>query len=241
MTGASLYRWPPAAKLGRIVPKTRFSERTSISTAVRQTFSSRVQRITWAYKLADETVRLRGDAAVPEIQVFSIDAKDEDVSEDVLVAIDKAVGFPIIFEINRVEGERTCTRMVASYKQLGGATPRLSAYFTTEWLPSDGPRVPLPLALDLSGLYAGLLAPIFPIAPRPGEEVAETTGRINQVRKLEREIAHLEKRLRVEPQLNRKIDLRRELLDRTVTIDALLSTALTDHVTPKTEDVPWTN
>jgi hypothetical protein len=241
MTGSSLYRWPPAAKLGRIVPKTRFSERTSISTAVRHTFSSQVQRITWAYKLADETVRLRGDAAVPEIQVFFIDAKDEDVSEEVLIAIDKVVRFPIIFEINRDEDERTCTRMVASHKQLGGATPRLSDYFTTAWLPSDGQRIPLPLALDLSGLYAGLLAPIFPIAPRPGEEVAETIGRIDQVRKLEREIANLQRRLRVEPQLNRKIELRRELLDCAAVIEALLSTALIDRVTPETEDVPWTN
>jgi hypothetical protein len=241
MTSASLFRWPAAATLGRVVPKAKFFEKTSISAAVREKFVSQVQRITWAYKLAVETVRLRGDAAVSEIQVFSIDAKGEDVSNDVLVAIDKAIPFPIIFEINRDIDGQTCTRMVAAHKQSGGATPRLSVYFTTGWLPADAPRTPLPLALDLAGLYSGLLAPILPITARPGEGVAETVHRIDEVRKLEREIANLETKLRVELQLNRKVELRRALRDRTAVIDALLSRALTDHVTLKTEDVSWTN
>jgi hypothetical protein len=241
MTSPSLYRWPPAAKLGRIVPKTRFSECTSTSTSVRKLFSSEVRRITWAYKLADETVHLRGDADVPEIQVFSIDVKNEDVSDEVLVAIDKAISFPIVFEINRGTDRQTSIRMVAAHKQLGGATLRLSAYFSSGWLPEVAPRAPLPLALDLSGLYSGLLAPILPITARPGEDVAGMVRRIDEVCKIEREIAHLETKLRVELQLNRKVELRRALRDRIAVVDALQSRALTDHVTLKTEDVPWTD
>src|SRR5262245_23112613 len=99
MTRAILYQWPAAAKFGRIVPKTKFYERAGVSVKVRGKFVSDVQRITWAYKLADTTIHLRGDAAVPEIQVFVIDVKGADVADDMLAAIDKAVQFPIIFEI----------------------------------------------------------------------------------------------------------------------------------------------
>ncbi|MGX9901641.1 DUF4391 domain-containing protein [Arthrobacter sp. SA17] len=205
---AALYRWPTAAKFGRVVPKTKFYERSIISATVREKFVSEVQRITWAYKLADETIHLRGDESVPEIQIFTIEVKDEDVSEDVLTVIDRAVPFPIIFEISRAAG---ITRMVASHKQLDGATPRLSAYFSTEWHAPDAPRAPLPPALDLAGLYSGLLTPILPIVMRPGEALLAAIGRTDQARKLERDVSALEKKLRNEPQFNRKVELRRQL------------------------------
>jgi hypothetical protein len=221
MNSATLYRWPDAARFGRVVPKTKFYEHATVPRAVRERFVADVQRITWAYKLADATVHLRGEAAVPEIQVFIMDAKAEDVSDDVLAVIDKAVQFPIIFEVNRRTGEHLSTRMVAAHKQLGGTSQRRSAYFSTEWLAANAPRAPLPPAVDLSGLYAGLLRPILPMPPRPGECLADATQRVDQARKLEREIAALEQRLRNEPQFNRKVELRRELRDRSAALDTL--------------------
>lgn len=200
---------------------------------MRERFVSEVQRITWAYKLADETIHLRGNESVPEIQIFTIEVKDEDVSEDVLSAIDRAVPFPIIFEISRTTG---ITRMVASHKQLTGPAPRLSAYFTTGWQVAGAPRVPLPPALDLPGLYAGLLTPVLPIPTRPGEDMSAATGRVDQAKKLERDIAALEKKVRNEPQFNRQVELRRQL--RALTADLAL---LIDTATPITEDTPWTN
>lgn len=221
MSGATLYRWPAAARFGRVVPKTKFYEHVTVPTAVRERFVADIQRITWAYKLADSTVHLRGDAAVPEIQVFVIDAKADDVGYDVLTVIDKAVQFPIIFEVNRETGETSSTRMVAAHKQFGGTRQRLSAYFSTDWLAANASRAPLPPAVDLPSLYAGLLTPILPIPARPGERLADAAERVDQARKLEREVAALEKRLRIEPQLNRKVELRRELRKRSAALDAL--------------------
>lgn len=221
MNGATLYRWPAAARFGRVVPKTKFYEHATLSATMRGRFVADVQRITWAYKLADATLHLRGDAAVPEIQVFVIEAKEDDVSEDVLAVIDKVVRFPIIFEINRKSDEHALTRMVAAHKSFGGRGQRLSAYFCTDWLPADAPRAPLPPAVDLPALYAGLLTPILPIPTRSGECLADATERVDQARRIEREVAALEKRLRTEPQLNRKVELRRQIRERSAALDAL--------------------
>lgn len=231
-----LYRWPAAAKFGRMVPKAKFYEQTIISTAVRGRFVTEVQRITWAYKLAEATVHLRGDDSVPEIQVFSIEAKEDDVSDDVLGAIDQAIPFPIIFEISRHTDSQSATCMVAAHKQLIGPKSRLSAYFRTEWQPTDVARVPLPAALDLPGLYSGILMPLVPIAKRPGEGLSAATGRMEQARKLEREVAALEKRFRSETQFNRKVELRRRLRARAAELAQIL-----DAATPMTKDTPWTN
>lgn len=205
-----LYRWPEAAKFGRRVPKDKFYEHGTVSTAVREKFINEVQRITWAYKLAETTINLPGTSAVPEIQVFTIDAKTDYVSEGVLGAIDKAIPFPIIFEIAR-HREQPEVRIAAAHKQLGAGTPKLSAYYSTGWQPEDTTRQALPTAITLPALYAALLQPLTPITARPGEEMSDVADRLATVRKLEREVASLERKLRTEPQLNRKVELRRAL------------------------------
>ena len=206
-----LYRWPEAAKFGRRVPKEKFYEHGTVSTAVREKFIDEVQRITWAYKLAEATINLPGTSAVPEIQVFTIDAKTDDVSEGVLGAIDKAIPFPIIFEIARQRGEQPEARTVAAHKQLGTGALKISAYYSTAWQPGGTRRQAMPTAITLPALYAALLQPLTPITARPGEEMSDVADRLAAVRKLEREVASLERKLRTEPQLNRKVELRRTL------------------------------
>jgi hypothetical protein len=221
MTEPVLYRWPSVARFGRTVPKTKFYEHGNVRTALREKFVDDIHRITWAYKLADDTIRLRGTNAVPEIQVFTVETKGADVSEDVLTAIDRSVHFPIIFEVASTER----VRMAGAQKTLDGKTPRIATYFTSDWQPADAPRRPLPTALDLPSLYEALLASLLPVPTRVGETVSEATARLDRARKLQREIAALERKLRTEPQLNRKVELRRQIRERTV-----LLTELTDPV-----------
>ena len=209
-----LYKWPVAAKFGSRVPKEKFYEYGKVSTGVREKFVSEVQRITWAYKLAETTINLPGSTSVPEIQVFHIDTKTGQVADSVLSAIDKAILYPIIFEIIRATAGEPQVRMVAAHKQLGSGAPKLSAYYSTGWLPADAERESLPTAISLSNLYAAILAPLTPVMVRPGEEMSEVADRLATVRNLEREIAALERKLRTEPQLNRKIELRRSLKTR---------------------------
>lgn len=206
---APLYRWPHAAKFGRVVPKTKFYEHSSVGSAIKDRFVSDVRRITWTYKLAEATINLPTSAEVPEIQVFEIEAKEEDVAESVIAAIDKAVRTPIIFEITRGEGSESVTRMVGAHKQIGAGRSKLGFYFSTDWIPSSINRISLPTAIDMTSLYTALLQPLTPVASRGGETVSELVGRLAAVRSLQRELAGLERKLRNEPQLNRKVELRR--------------------------------
>jgi hypothetical protein len=233
---AILYRWPSGARFGRVVPKTKFYEHARVSAAGRERFVAEVQRITGSYKLAEATIHLRGNDEVPEIQVFEIEAKDADVSDTVLAAIDKAVPLPIVFEVTRTVSEVVETRMMAAHKRLGGAKMRVGGYFSTPWQVAGSPRVPLPPALDLAGLYAGLLAPLLPVPLVPGEALSQTIERVEQAAKLEREIAVLERRLRAEPQLNRKVELRRQTQSRSAQLAALI-----DPEPSTTKDTAWTS
>lgn len=207
----SLYDWPSAAKFGRVIPKTKFYEHGKVSNPLRERFVGEVQRIVWAYKLAATTVNLRSAAAVPEIQVFQLEAKGEDIGGSVLAAIDGAVQLPIIFEVSRGggDGERQ-VRMTAAPKQ-PGKTPKPGEYLTTRWLPSDTPRRALPAAIEINGLYVAIVESLSDFSARPGEAVSDVADRLTAARTLEREIDALQRKLRTEPQFNRKVELRRQL------------------------------
>lgn len=216
-----LFRWPPSAALGRTVPKARFYEHGHVRTALKEKFVNEVQRIIWTYKLADDTIKLGGSASVPEIQVFTIEAKGADVTDDVLHAIDKTVHFPIIFEVASKDRVRTA----AAQKSLSGKAPSIGGYFSSDWLSADAPRRPIPTALDLPALYEAILTILLPLEPRVGETVSDATARLERARKLEREVAVLEKKLRAEPQLNRKIRIRKQIRERVSVLSGLTESA----------------
>ncbi|HQZ33497.1 MAG TPA: DUF4391 domain-containing protein [Ilumatobacteraceae bacterium] len=218
---AGLYLWPERANFGRVVPKGKFYEHGKVNAALRDRFVAEVQRITWAYKLAESTVGLAGSSAVPEIQVFEVECKGADVSDVVLAAIDRAVKLPIIFEVIP-NGVAPVRRMAAMPKPSDRGAPKAAGFHSTTWCSGEDRR-PLPAAIDLPSLYVALLAPLLPVVTLPGEDAATVAERVEAARRLQREVATLERTLRNEPQFNRKVDLRRRLLNTQTTLDELTS------------------
>lgn len=214
-----LYQWPVSARFGARVSKDRFYERTASTAALREKFVTEVNRISWAYKLAAETINLPGSSEVPEIEVLQLEAKANDISVQVLASIDKAIPNPVIFEIHRDDAHGGTVRMTAAHKPAGAPPPKPNAYFSTGWMRGDGPRTSLPTAISMTALYSALIGPLMPLVPRPGEGPAVVGERLDAVRRLEREISGLERKLRSEPQLNRKVDLRRELKAKQAELD----------------------
>ncbi|QEV99404.1 DUF4391 domain-containing protein [Microbacterium caowuchunii] len=214
-----LYQWPAGARFGARVAKERFYERTASTAALREKFVAEVNRISWAYKLAAETINLPGSSEVPEIEVIQLDAKANDISVQILASIDKAIPNPVIFEVHRDDAHGGSVRMTAAHKPAGSPAPKPNAYFSTGWMRSDTPRTSLPTAITMTALYSALIGPLTPLVHRPGESPAVTGERLDAVRRLEREISALERKLRSEPQLNRKVELRRELRAKQTELD----------------------
>lgn len=221
---ADLIQWPETAKVNRVIPKERLYAEAGAGAALKKRFVDEVQRVRWAYKLGDESLRLAPGETVTEIQVFVLDLKGSSLDDSVLASIDKAIPSQIIFELRREDGLWTEQAMTAAYKRAGGKT-KGTDYFRTGWIGSDQPRIPLPAALDMDGLYSQLLGRLLPHPIWPVEELSDALDRMGRIRGLTREIAALEKKLRTEPQLNRKIEHRRQIKERTSAL-----TELTAHV-----------
>ena len=207
-----LFRYPDSTALKRVVPKSRIYERAEATTALKDRFVKEVDQITWAYKLAPETLNLPATKSVTEMQVFRVTLKVAAVSEDILKAIDKAIPFPIIFELH-YDGQ---IQVAAAHKRPSEAVGYkwvMSAHLRGEWVDKDAPRHPLPVALNIGRLYEQILATLIPIETTVGEDMATRLARFEAVKAKGRDITRLEAKLKRETQFNIKVGLHGQLAE----------------------------
>ena len=211
---AAFFDYPKAAAFGRVVPKSRIYEHAGVGTALRDLFVAQVDQIVWKYKLAPETTNLAATKAVSEIQVFGISLRTGKLNEEVLRAIDRAIPFPLIFELSW-SGKR---KAVAAFKRPSDANSTkwvVSAYFATDWTPDDAQRQPLPVVLNLGGLYDALLKALMPNVAAEGEQAVEDihtrVARMEAIRAKTREMERIKARLGREKQFNKRVAINAEL------------------------------
>lgn len=205
-----LFTYPPQAAVGRVLSKTKVYEHAKPGTAVRALFVSQVEQITWAYKLAPETINLSPTSDVPEIEVFELALKGLKLDPSVLRSIDKAIPYPILFQL-RYSGR---IQTVAAYKRPSEADASqwvVSDYFSAPWQPESRVAPTLPVSLDLRGLYEQLLRTLIPVSARTGESLREHVERVTLLRGKQSEIDKLAARLGREKQFNRKVELNAQL------------------------------
>lgn len=208
----TLFRYPDSTALKRVVPKSRIYDRAQVTTALKDRFIKEVGQITWAFKLAPETLNLPATKSLSEVQVFRITLKVAAVSDDVLKAIDKAIPFPIIFELH-YDGRILAA---AAHKRPSEADVSkwvMSTHLRGEWVDKDAPRHALPVALNIGRLYEQILATLIPIETVVGEDMATRLARFEAIKAKGRDITRLETKLKRETQFNIKVGLHSQLAE----------------------------
>lgn len=208
------------------MPKSKIYLHGKPNTALRALFVAQVESITWAYKLAPETINLPAKPDVPEIEVFEIALKTPEINHAVLRCIDKTIPFPILFNL-QFEGR---TQAVAAYKRPSEAN-------CSQWVVGDYHAAPwqadsqtnsqakpgLPVALDLQGLYEQLIRQHLSVPARAGESLREQLDRLALVAIKQLEANNLASRLSQEKQFNRKVELNAHLRHLRQQLDGLLT------------------
>lgn len=226
----TLYDWPRASGFGRVIPKNKIYEHAGANTSLKDLFVREVDQIIWSHKLAPETVNLAATKQVAEIQVFRITARTATLDRDVLRAIDRAIPFPLIFEV--IYGGRV--RLAAAYKRPSEADSArwvVGDYFEGDWLPEDAARTPLPVALNMGALYERLLEPLVAgqtarLIPGMGEapqtpfaraatdrsvSLEERIAQAEAIKAQTREVERIKARLARVKQFNKRVAINAEL------------------------------
>lgn len=208
-----LYNYPKQAYFGKMVAKSKIYEHANLTTAVKDKFISQIDKITWQYKLASATINLQSTPSVPEIQIFDIRLKGNDLDESLLKVIDKAIPFPIFYQIYR--GNEV--KIKAAYKRPSDADKNkwvVESYFESEWLALDSPTTPLPVALDLGKLYEQMMKALLPkelVETGTQTAIKEQVELIEKIKAKERAYDKLKAKRDKEKQFNRKAELNSKL------------------------------
>ena len=208
-----LFDYPTKARFGRKIPKSKLYENASANTKLKDKFVNQIEKIVWQYKLAPNTLNLDATNKVPEIQVFDIFLKTKEVDQALLEVIDKAINYPIIFQIHK--GNKV--KIKAAYKRPSESANNkwvIESYFESEWLDKDVVKQPMPQALDLGKLYEQLLKSLMPVevtSSKTTQTLDEQVGIINQINSLQKELDKLNSKYKKEKQHNRQFEINKQI------------------------------
>ena len=209
-----LYNYPKQAHFGKMIAKSKIYEHANLTTALKDKFVSQIEKITWQYKLASATINLQATSSVPEIQIFDIRLKGDDLDESLLKVIDKAIPFPIFYQVYR--GNEI--KVKAAYKRPSDADKNrwvVESYFESEWLTFDTPKEPLPVALDLGKLYEQMMKALLPkeLLDSVAQQTAikKQVALVEKIKAKERAYDKLKAKRDKEKQFNRKAELNSQL------------------------------
>lgn len=196
-----MFDLPSSTKVDRIIPKTKFYERTHISTAIRDEFTGIIGRITWLHKLAPSTLNIEATDRVEELQIFLVELKTRDIPSKALSVIDKSIPYPILFVL-RHEND-TC--YIIQHK-LDSAR----RYYKTEW--NQLPQISF-TGMNLETIYQRIITSFIQVDDDSTEEKSfeEVIATNTQREQLQKEISALENKIRSERQFSKKVELNTQL------------------------------
>lgn len=207
------YSYPQQALFGKVIPKNKIYDHADITSSMREKFVQQIDKITWQYKLAPETINLPATENVSEIQVFEIRIRTEELDETILRIIDKAIPFQIVFHIIK-PGK---IKVKGAFKRPSDADKSkwvVESYFESPWLDDTVSQAPIPIALNLGKLYELILQSVIPedynVDLIQGS-IKEHVDRIELIKMKEREYDKIKIKRDKEKQFNRKAELNTQL------------------------------
>ncbi len=189
---------PENAKIEKFLPKNHFYNKVFLNQKLKDEFVRLIKKITWKYKISEETVGIKKTDKVEEIQVFEVELKEKQVPEKILKIIDKAIPYPILFVAKYGDD----WKYIISLKENG-----VKDYYYSEWNEDIDFDF---YGVDLGKVYQKLIKKFIKTA---GEEeiFGQAVEKDAKIKELEKEMEKLENKLNKEKQFNRKVELNKEL------------------------------
>ena len=198
---------PQSTEFNKRIPKQKFYEHITVSSALKKSFVDQIRMIYWRNKVAATTVNLAPGTIVDEVEVFEIKLNSASLDEAVLRQIDREISYHIIFLLE-YEGKLQAWTAYKEKTPTANAAFKVGKYYHTEWMT----EAELPIRIDglnLDAVYENFVRQIAGDALKAdsGESLKASVERDEKKKQLEKQIAALENKMRKERQLNRQIEM----------------------------------
>lgn len=196
------FNLPKEAIVNKHIPKNKFYEKAALSSRIQREFVDKIQKITWKYKLAEETIGISKTEAVTEIQIFDIELKEEVIPTSILKVIDKSIPYQILYRLIFNENIAYGITLKESNK--------VENYYFSEWNEN--------LNFDFTGislerLYQKLVKVFIKGDKKEDDSFSELISRDSRIKELEKEINGMQSKMKKEKQFNRQVEINKVLLE----------------------------
>lgn len=206
-----MFSFPDSTEFNKRIPKQKFYENIEVSSSLRRVFVEQIKVVYWRNKLAVSTLNIASGENVTEIEVFEVRLTEPILEETVLRQIDKEIPYHILFIL-------TCggkAQAWIGYKEAavsGSNAFKVNRYYHTEWMPENELRFSID-GLNMDAVYENLVRQIAGeiLQTNSNESLKDSVERDEERRRLEKQIAALENKIRKEKQLNRRMEMNTEL------------------------------
>lgn len=188
---------PLSTEVNRRIAKEKLYANAAMSPQLRDMVREQIESVIWRNKLAESTVNVAKGETVGEIQVFEVALRQKGIDKRILPVIAKAIPYKILFVLSFDEEAQ-------AWMEASGV------FFSTDWFSLEGFALKFE-GLNLDALYASLTRQIAGGRLDADTDLSEAVDRDILRRRLEREIAVLEKKVLREKQFGRQVDLNGEL------------------------------
>lgn len=203
---------PKSTEFNKRISKQKFYENLSISPAIKNILTEQIQAIYWKNKIATTTMNLESGKTVVEIEVLEIQLHYPNLDIAVLEHIDKQIPYHIIFILSHNGKFQIWTAYKEKTENRNNAF-KIGAYYHTDWVSE------IELSLKIEGLnidevYENFVRQIAGITLKQShknETLKESFERSEKRKKLEKEIAKLQNKVRKERQMNKQFELNSQL------------------------------
>ena len=190
-----MFELPKSCYVNKFIPKKVFYEKVGVSSNVKEEFVNLVDRITWLYKLSEDTLGLTKTEEIEEIEIFQIDVNEKKVPTNVIKTITKGVQYKVLF--------------VIKYQDDYCYSIKVEDFYNSEW--NDVVEFNFN-AINLKIVYENIVKKV--IKEDSNEKSFSKIIEDNTYKnKLEKKISKLQQKIKSEKQFNRKVELNKELND----------------------------
>lgn len=200
---------PKSTYYGNRIPKQKFYEKLEASSQLKRIFIDQIKQITWKNKIAPSTINVVPGESVEEIEVFEIELKQQSLDSTVLAQIDKVIPYHILFVLVFEEKEQAWIE----FKNSSNTKKRI--YYNTDWTDKDSNLLKLE-GLSMDAIYEGLVQQIsgLELIESSSKDVLDLSVAVEKdqrLKRVENEIATLEKKIANEMQFNRQVEMNQKL------------------------------
>ncbi len=199
----NLLNFPTSTRLKIVIPKTAFYKHLDVNTKIKQDFVEGVDKITWIYKLAPSVLNVNEGKEVSEIAIFQVQLKSKKYPNNLFLFIDKYLPRHTVFLLQYQEEYR----LLLNYKEWQNRernTYIILQSFVSAWMTRENLRLPLQgQTMDI--IYENFAGTISGYGTSTREDTKQIIALEHQIQQKVRQAEALQKRVRLEPQVNRQI------------------------------------